>query len=383
MIPPRYLDELKARVSLPELIGRRVTLARNGNEWVGLCPFHNERTPSFNVVPAKGWAHCFGCGWHGNAIHFVMRADGVDFIEAVGRLADGAGMARPYGLDDEGGGRPAGAAPAVDNSLALAHERERTRQSQVEAMKREEARAIWLAGRPIERGDPVWRYLLGRSIDLALVGRVPGALRFHPRCWHKKLERHFPAMVAAVSDDSAEAGGHLATHCTFLQVTADAVMKIPAADKRLQRRCYGSYRGGSIKLTRGASGKPWRQAPPGDKSVSGEGIEDTLTGAMLLPTHRSFAGVSGGNYKNILLPGNIGEVVLLYQNDHPRKADGTPLPNWWDRAAAHFHAQGRKVGRLRPPVFVKDINEFAQWARRVGETAAARVEPIEGELGNA
>src|SRR5262249_38820868 len=93
--PPGFLDELRSRISLPDLIGRRVKLVRRGREHAGLCPFHQEKTPSFYVVEDKGFFHCFGCGAHGDAIGFVMRADNLDFIEAVERLAGEAGLAVP------------------------------------------------------------------------------------------------------------------------------------------------------------------------------------------------------------------------------------------------------------------------------------------------
>src|SRR5712692_5570068 len=93
--PPGFLDELRSRVPLGDLVGRRVRLTRRGREQAGLCPFHNEKTPSFYVVEDKGFFHCFGCGAHGDAIGFVMRADNLDFIEAVERLAGEAGIAVP------------------------------------------------------------------------------------------------------------------------------------------------------------------------------------------------------------------------------------------------------------------------------------------------
>src|SRR6476620_5871630 len=91
--PSGFLDEVRSRVSLADLVGRRVRLTRRGREQGGLCPFHNEKTPSFYVVEDKGFFHCFGCGAHGDAIGFLMRADNLDFIEAVERLAGEAGIA--------------------------------------------------------------------------------------------------------------------------------------------------------------------------------------------------------------------------------------------------------------------------------------------------
>ena len=77
---------LMARLDLAEVVGRYVELRRAGNELVGLCPFHAERTPSFTVNPAKGFAHCFGCGAHHDAIGFVMAHLGLDFRAAVREL---------------------------------------------------------------------------------------------------------------------------------------------------------------------------------------------------------------------------------------------------------------------------------------------------------
>ncbi|MFQ5467471.1 MAG: DNA primase [Kiloniellaceae bacterium] len=92
---PEFLDELRARVPLADLVGRRVKLTRRGREHVGLCPFHNEKTPSFTVSEDKGFFHCFGCGAHGDGVGFVMRTEGLSFPEAVERLAGEAGLAVP------------------------------------------------------------------------------------------------------------------------------------------------------------------------------------------------------------------------------------------------------------------------------------------------
>ena len=99
--PPGFLDELRSRVSLADLVGKRVRLTRKGREHGGLCPFHNEKTPSFYVVEDKGFFHCFGCGAHGDAIGFVMRSENLDFIEAIERLAGLAGIAVPQQTPQE------------------------------------------------------------------------------------------------------------------------------------------------------------------------------------------------------------------------------------------------------------------------------------------
>ncbi len=94
-LPDSFLDELLARTDIVELIGRHVQLRRSGRSWVGLCPFHREKTPSFTVSPEKGLFYCFGCGKGGNAIGFVMEYEGLSFPEAVERLAGLAGMQVP------------------------------------------------------------------------------------------------------------------------------------------------------------------------------------------------------------------------------------------------------------------------------------------------
>src|SRR5271156_905123 len=99
--PPGFLDELRNRISISELIGRRVKLTRRGQEFAGLCPFHHEKTPSFYVVEDKDFFHCFGCGAHGDAIGFIMRADNLDFIEAIERLAGEAGITVPQQTPQE------------------------------------------------------------------------------------------------------------------------------------------------------------------------------------------------------------------------------------------------------------------------------------------
>ncbi|WP_424629400.1 DNA primase [Bradyrhizobium sp. SYSU BS000235] len=92
---PEFLDELRARLPVSEVVGRRVKLKRAGKEWKGLSPFHQEKTPSFTVNDQKGFYHDFSSGRHGDIIRFVMETEGVTFPEAVERLASMAGMALP------------------------------------------------------------------------------------------------------------------------------------------------------------------------------------------------------------------------------------------------------------------------------------------------
>jgi DNA primase len=100
-IPPEFVEELRNRLSISNLVGRRVRLQKRGREHTGLCPFHNEKTPSFTVSDEKGFYHCFGCGAHGDVVGFVMRSEGLPFPEAVERLAREAGMEVPVSSPEE------------------------------------------------------------------------------------------------------------------------------------------------------------------------------------------------------------------------------------------------------------------------------------------
>ena len=101
-IPDSFIEDLLARTDIVDVIERRVPLKRAGNEFQALCPFHNEKSPSFTVSPAKQFYHCFGCGAHGSAIGFLMQYEGLEFRDAVEDLARAAGLEIPA----EAAGRP-------------------------------------------------------------------------------------------------------------------------------------------------------------------------------------------------------------------------------------------------------------------------------------
>ncbi len=95
LIPDSFIDELLARVDIVDVIERRVPLKKAGREWTACCPFHNERSPSFYVSPAKQFFHCFGCGAHGSAVKFLMDYERLEFPDAVEELAQTLGMTVP------------------------------------------------------------------------------------------------------------------------------------------------------------------------------------------------------------------------------------------------------------------------------------------------
>src|SRR5258708_26583439 len=95
MIPDSVKQDLLNRVDVVEVVSRYVRLKKGGANYQGLCPFHNEKSPSFTVSPAKQFYHCFGCGAHGNAIGFLMSYGGLGYVDSVKDLASMVGMQVP------------------------------------------------------------------------------------------------------------------------------------------------------------------------------------------------------------------------------------------------------------------------------------------------
>jgi DNA primase len=142
------LEEFKARLPLVAIVSRYVRLQRRGREHMGLCPFHQERTPSFTLSEGKGFYHCFGCGQHGTAIDFIMAMEGLGFAEAVQRLSDLTGVPAPR--------RTCRDAPPVDHGLLAANE----------------AAARWFAGRlETAEGEKARTYLTRRGVNAELTAQ--------------------------------------------------------------------------------------------------------------------------------------------------------------------------------------------------------------------
>lgn len=118
-IDERFLDELNARCDIVDIVSRYVSLKKKGSNYFGLCPFHNEKTPSFSVAPDKQMFYCFGCGKGGGPVRFIMDAEGLDFTDAVRFLA------KEYHME----------VPETGSSPRTRHLRERTLQALTEAAR--------------------------------------------------------------------------------------------------------------------------------------------------------------------------------------------------------------------------------------------------------
>jgi DNA primase len=162
LIPQHFVDDLIARADIVEVLGRRIQLKKAGREFKACCPFHDEKTPSFTVSPAKGFYHCFGCGAHGTALGFLMDHDHMSFVEAVESLAGSMGIEVPR----EEGQRPA---RRYDELFDLMGEIERYYQQQ------------------LRNHDAAVQYLKQRGIDGATAKRF--GIGYAPAGWDSVLKK--------------------------------------------------------------------------------------------------------------------------------------------------------------------------------------------------
>lgn len=213
------------------------------------------------------------------------------------------------------------------------------------------AQSIWLHAQASLVHTPAADYLAGRGIDLAQLGRQPRALRFHPGLPHSFSGRTLPALVAAICGHD---GTHLATHRTWLEHVAGGWIKARLGGDA--KMTVGTYPGGSIRLRRGASGKPLKDAPPDEPIIIGEGIETCLSIALACPEFRILSAVSQGNLGGVWLPPQVRMVVLAGDND-TKPAARRAL----QRAAERYLDRGLHVRIARSPRG-KDFNDVLQGA---------------------
>ncbi|MDO8777154.1 MAG: DNA primase [Burkholderiaceae bacterium] len=172
-IPQTFIQELLARADVVEIVGRYVQLKKGGANFMGLCPFHGEKSPSFSVSPAKQFYHCFGCGKNGNAISFLMDHAGMTFVEAVKDLAQQYGLQVPE--DD--------ASPQDRAQAAQQREKQATLTDVLEKAGEAYRKQLKISPRAVE-------YLKGRGLS-GEVARQYG-LGYAPEGW-RSLASVFPS----------------------------------------------------------------------------------------------------------------------------------------------------------------------------------------------
>jgi DNA primase len=168
-IPQRFIDDLLGRVDVVEVVGERVQLKKAGRNYSGLCPFHQEKTPSFTVSADKQFYHCFGCGANGNALRFLMEYDKLPFPEAVEQLAGRLGIEVPReGSDDP-----------------RAQQREKKRKEGVNLL--ELAASFYRERLKMQEGQSAQRYLSGRGLSDEVIKTY--GIGYAPAGW-EALKQH-------------------------------------------------------------------------------------------------------------------------------------------------------------------------------------------------
>jgi DNA primase len=158
MIPQSFIADLLNRVDIVDVVGHHVQLKKGGANLMGLCPFHNEKSPSFTVSPTKQFYHCFGCGAHGSAIGFLMEYSGLSYVEAIKDLAQGIGLSVPEERSEDSTRRDG---PDLD---ILTDQLERANRFYRDRLKSERVAIDYLKGRGLT-GQVAARFGLGYAPD--------------------------------------------------------------------------------------------------------------------------------------------------------------------------------------------------------------------------
>lgn len=282
---------------LSSVIGQSIQLKRQGHEWVGLCPFHNENSPSFFINDVKGFAYCFGCSWRGDAADFVAAVDGVSLREAVNRLGAGGPLS------------------VVNPSPAPARHESTT----IEA-----ARKIWRNAGPIE-GTAGAAYLFNRGITM----KLPDSLRF-AQLKHPSGTMH-PSIVAQVVTADRKIAG-----VQRIFVADDGIGKAKVATPKLS---LGRIAGNAIRL-----------GAPASEVIVTEGLEDALSVLQSLG-RVAWAAAGASMLSRMIFPLAVKRVVIARDNDAAGEREAA-------KAALQFAGFGLAVRIMAPSGGAKDFNEL-------------------------
>lgn len=296
------LDAIRRDNPLPDVAaGAGVVLKQTNKEWVGLCPFHSERSPSFTVFDGGNRFHCFGCGAGGDVLDFVQALHGVGLREAGEILG--------------GGELPVVSLPPIPPDDG--------------ANRTDEAIAIWDAAQPI-KDTLAETYLRWRGIDIAL----PDCLRF-ASLRYGRSGPEYPVLVAAVSD---VAGRIMGIQRTYLARDGRGKADVPKAKLSL-----GRVSGGAVRLTE-----------PARALILTEGVEDALSLIQTLG-RAAWATCGTSNLGKVVLPPMTEDVVIGADNDEAGESAAR-------KAAETYAQQGCRVKILRPLPGFKDHNSELQGA---------------------
>lgn len=301
------LEAIRRARPLPDVAARLVPLRRRGQEWLGRCPFHADRSPSFTIWQGGQRFHCFGCGASGDVLDFVQRAWGLDLIAA----------ARMLGADSLPGTLPARVRLNPETACEPAD-------------RADEARAIWQQAGPAA-GTLAEAYLRWRGINPP----YPAALRF--LALPRGTGRPLPCLICAVRDLAGAVAG-----LQRIWLADDGRGKAAVARPKLS---LGRLRGGAIRLGE----------PEGGAITVCEGPEDGLSLAVMLGKPVWVA--AGASFLPAMqFPPDVRSVLIAADND-PAGREAA------DRAARAYALRGLAVRILRPLEGCKDFNDELRGAR--------------------
>lgn len=269
----RFVDDLKAGIPMSSVVGRGEKLARAGREWKCCCPFHAERTPSFTVNDALEFGHCFGCGWHGDIIRFVMDRQNCGFREAYSRLASG----------DLPTWSPAERAKAV------------AEQKLDDLAREQDARRFYKESVPIA-GTPGETYLRARGITIALCefvrfGMVPTKRDPETGQWNRAR----PAVICGAQDAT---GAVVGIQRIFFK---NDDPRLGVKDCKLS---LGTIRGSALRL-----------APPAETVILAEAPEDGMSIMQDGPGFPVWVPFGTSMMPQVQFPPVVRRVIVAGQNN--------------------------------------------------------------------
>jgi DNA primase len=338
--------EVLSRIGITEVVGQVVPLRKRGAEYVGLCPFHAEKTPSFTVVPKKGFCKCFGCGKGGDAIEFLKLYHGISYRDALEQLASMVGLMPRDGVVV----RPRKPMPQLD---------ERKEQRAAENT-RGYCEKLWSQCQLIGGGVFVERYLWGRGIHLE---PLCSDIRLHNSLPYEPKGECFRAMVAAIRDVE---GRMIGLHRTFLDV-------VPAVDEPVAARAQAEVWPGCETVVRKARvespkkmlgqhvGGAVRLAEAAPVLALAEGIETSFS-VMQSTGIATWAALSLNNLATVVLPPVVEEVVICADSD---MKDMAACEAVIQKAVARYQAQGKRV-RVARAAAGMDFNDMLLARYRAG-----------------
>ena len=295
------LAEIKNRVLVSDVVGRRVKLVKRGRDWFGLSPFKQERTPSFTVNDDKQFYHCFSTGKHGTIFDFLMETEGMTFRQAVEVLSKTAGLKAGEGLSNVS---PAEAKPRNSKKSEAKNER-----------RRRTAYNIYRKAAPISPDNLAGQYLIKRGFtieEIAKFATLP--IRFGARTYYDgqfengKLKNaiYHPALIAAATGSNGRFAG---CQRTYLSPKAEKIIAVDTDGRPLpSRKTIGRLAGGAVRLGKIDTDQ--------DLYIC-EGLEDALALRVIFGMCAAWATLGTSNLRNLALPSpaELNAIVIFYDQD--------------------------------------------------------------------